>query len=633
MELSSSRQPICSWSQASRNFAIHIPPEVIGLLATESLIAFKRVPRRGLEIGGILLGRTEVGEDITTFWIEGFQPIESEHRSGPSYVLSDSDFPRLQAALVDNGTASIGIYRSQTRSAQLAVQQQDIDLFARCFDSGDALFLMLAPMPGKAAFFYRAEGELQCVHEFALVSSLTSMTHRAGRTSSQVKLLRPQSSGSQAEPLNGVGQMDFPEQEIALNGSVQSLEQHPPSREVTTANSPAHRLWRTVTGHAPGKVLGEWLGRRTNAEKGAWGLAAAIALVLTLSVLSYSLRRPSAPNPPPPPQYLQLSVDRAGTSLRLHWDPNSSALRGGARAILHIQDGGQESDRNLAPSEFRAGSIAYEPKSSEVTFRLDLYSGEPHAIGLVQVMFPPSPVRQAPAAEANLPPKSKQVPVAPLPANKFVASSEAPPTQRIHFKEPPPPYIDSKAPASGMHIANYENRQIQAPAPAASSELEIAPAQTPAETRVAVNFDKPPRPSPIAALPEVSAADQKPTVRVSTEPVEGTRFGHLVGKIPVLRRLKKPVKVAAPVPVYQAKPSVKMPDNAKLTRPVTIDVRVDVGESGAVDRAEVVEYGDPPNFTLANAALAAARQWTFEMPRVEDGAISSELILHFYFSP
>jgi hypothetical protein len=36
---------------------------------------------------------------------------------------------------------------------------------------------------------------------------------------------------------------------------------------------------------------------------------------------------------------------------------------------------------------------------------------------------------------------------------------------------------------------------------------------------------------------------------------------------------------------------------------------------------------------LANAALAAARQWTFEMPHVEDGAISSELILHFYFSP
>src|SRR5579872_2238074 len=173
VELSSARQPICSWSQASRNFAIHIPPEITGLLATESLIAFKRIPRRGLEIGGILLGRIDRGEDTTTFWIEGFQPIESEHRSGPSYVLSDSDFPRLQAALSNNGTASIGIYRSQTRSAQLEVQHHDIDLFARCFESGDALFLMLAPVPGKAAFFHRADGDLQCVHEFPLISSLS----------------------------------------------------------------------------------------------------------------------------------------------------------------------------------------------------------------------------------------------------------------------------------------------------------------------------------------------------------------------------------------------------------------------------------------------------------------------------
>jgi hypothetical protein len=298
-------------------------------------------------------------------------------------------------------------------------------------------------------------------------------------------------------------------------------------------------------------------------------------------------------------------------------------VRDGAHAILHIQDGGQESDRNLAPSEFRTGSITYEPKSSEVTFRLDLYSGEPHAIGLVQVMFPPSPVPRAPAAEA----------IATVSSNKVIASSEAPPTPRVDSNLSSAPHIDSKAPPPQIHIANYENRQIPPPAVEAARESEIVTAQTPASTPVTVNFDKPPRPPSIAALPEVSAADQRPSVRVSTEPVEGTRFGHLVGKIPILRRLKKPVKVAAPVPVYQAKPTIKMPDTAKLTRPVTIGVKVNVGESGAVDRAEVVEYGDPPNFTLANAALAAARQWTFEMPRIEDGAISNELILHFYFSP
>ena len=634
MELSSARQPICSWNQASRTFAIHIPPEVVGSLATESLIAFKRVPRRGLEIGGILLGRMEVGEHTTTFWIEGFQPIESEHRLGPSYVLSDSDFPRLQAALANNGTASIGIYRSQTRSEQLAVQQQDVDLFARCFDAGDALFLMLAPMPGKAAFFYRTDGELRCVHEFALVSSLSSMTPRPARTSSQVNMLRQPSPGTRSAP-SDFEHMDFPRTDqppppAALVKTRNNLLQE----AATSRNSLAYRVWRTATGQAPGNILNQWFGRRTTAEKSAWAFAAAITLlVLTLSALSYSLRRPNAAVRPVPPQYLQLSVDRLGTSLRLHWDRNASAILGGAHAILHIEDGGRESDRNLSPSEFKAGSITYEPKSSEVTFRLDLYSGEPHAIGLVQVVFPPSPVPQAAAAQANLPPKLNPAPIPAVPTNKFIASSEAPLAPRIDSNAPPTAHIDSNAPASHIHIANNENRQIPLPVVEASGESEIAPLQTPAQTSVDVNFGKPPHPSPITAAPEVSVADQKPSVRVSTEPVEGSRFGHMVGKIPILRRLKKPVKIAAPVPVYQAKPAVKMPDTARLTREVTIDVKVNVGESGAVERAEVVEYGEPPNFTLANAALAAARQWTFEMPRVEDGAISNELILHFYFSP
>jgi hypothetical protein len=581
-----------------------------------------------------------VGEHTTTFWIEGFQPIESEHRSGPSYVLSDADFPRFQEALANNGTGVLGIYRSQTRSEQLAVQHHDIDLFAKCFDSCDALFLMLAPMPGKAAFFYRTDGEIRCVHEFALVSSLSALMTRPGRSSSQVKALRQPSSGTQAASSNGFGHMEFPEQEIAFNGSLQrSVQQPSPGAVVKTEDNlsgeatmsrdfPAHRVWRTATGHGPGKFLVQWFGHRSTREKGLWALAAIAVFILTVSVLFYPLRRPDRVAP----QYLQLRVDRVGESLRLHWDPNSSAIRGAGRAILRIQDGGRESYRNLAPSEFRTGSIAYEPKSAEVTFRLDLYSGEPHTIGLVQVMFPPSPPPAA--AETNLPLKLKPAPTAPVPANQFTTGSEAPLAPQIDSKPLPASHIDSKTPpASHIDIAKDENRQIQMPAVKASDESETARVQTPAESSVAVNFDNPPRPSPITAAPEASVSDQKPSVQVSTEPVEGSRLRHLVGKIPVLRRLKKPVKIAVPVPVYQAKPAVKMPETAKLTRPVTIDVKVTVGDSGAVDRAEVVEYGDPPNFTLANAALAAARQWTFEAPRVEDGPIASELILHFYFSP
>src|SRR5579872_5365361 len=202
VESPSAIPPFCVWSQTSRNFAIHIPPEVIGSLCTESLVAFKRVPRRGLETGGILLGRTEFLGDTTTFWIEGFAPIESEHRFGPSYLLSDSDFVHLKAELTRNGTSSLGIYRSQTRSEQLAIQDADAALFEKCFGASDSLFLMLAPLPRTGAFYFREDGNLKCVHQFTVVSSLSAAASQGRASSSHANLHAAPSAGTQAVPAN-----------------------------------------------------------------------------------------------------------------------------------------------------------------------------------------------------------------------------------------------------------------------------------------------------------------------------------------------------------------------------------------------------------------------------------------------
>src|SRR5579872_7335886 len=202
VESPSAIPPFCVWSQTSRNFAIHIPPEVIGSLCTESLVAFKRVPRRGLETGGILLGRTEFQGDTTIFWIEGFAPIESEHRFGPSYLLSDSDFVHLQAELTRNGTASLGIYRSQTRSEQLAIQDADVGLFEKCFGQSDNLFLMLAPLPRTGAFYFREDGNLKCVHQFNLMSSLSSVAAQGHTSSPHVNLHARPSAGTHSLDAN-----------------------------------------------------------------------------------------------------------------------------------------------------------------------------------------------------------------------------------------------------------------------------------------------------------------------------------------------------------------------------------------------------------------------------------------------
>jgi TonB family protein len=122
-------------------------------------------------------------------------------------------------------------------------------------------------------------------------------------------------------------------------------------------------------------------------------------------------------------------------------------------------------------------------------------------------------------------------------------------------------------------------------------------------------------------------------VGIVAEPVSAPRLAQLAGKIPLLRRIGHKDKATAPVPLYQAQPSLRIPDTQNLLQPASVAVKVYVAESGAVKRAEVVVYGDPPNWNLANASLAAARKWTFQPARIEQMPVSSEVILHFRFNP
>jgi len=631
VESPSATQPFCAWVQASRNFAIHISPEVIGNLGTESLVAFKRVPRRGLETGGILLGRSEFRENTTTFWIEGFAPIESEHRSGPSYVLSDADFAHLQAELTKNGTASIGIYRSQTRSEQLAIQDADVGLFEKCFGVSDNLFLMLAPVPRTGAFYFREDGNLKCVHEFPLVSSLSSLAAQGRTSSPHLNLHAPGSAGTHSVHAN-IPRPSADKEGALVVASQRSGQKAPPMAVSTTdrsaENMPSTNLGARRLSAAYGagltairqwtaKLWSEGSGRGSRVKLGSWVVAAVTLAVLTASLLSYSFRRAAA-REQRGPNYLYLTVERAGPALRLLWDGNSSAVRGATRAVLHIQDGDQQSDRELAPSELIAGHFAYQPQHSAVTFRLNVYAGEPNAIGLVQVMLPPSPISPAPAIQPLPQPAQNSRPSAQPPA-KPIARADAPAAQ----------------PDDTKNETNDQNIEAQLPAlPAVRSPVasDISPLAK-REPSLPTGLDESRQPSPESERNDISASGRELTIRALATPVPGSRLGRLFGKIPLVGRLKKPAKGVEAVPVYQARPIVRMPNDQQLIRPTAVGVKVYVGESGAVNDAEVVDYGDPLNSTLANAALAAARNWKFKPSRVDDVPVASQVIIRFYFSP
>src|SRR5437773_3503301 len=100
-----------------KSLAVRLNLDVVDRLATAVMEGFKAVPRRGLEVGGLLLGRIEADWVV----VDDFAPIPSEHQYGPSWLLSGKDkkllageTSRLQAAA--DGLRVVGLCRSHTRS-------------------------------------------------------------------------------------------------------------------------------------------------------------------------------------------------------------------------------------------------------------------------------------------------------------------------------------------------------------------------------------------------------------------------------------------------------------------------------------------------------------------------------------
>ena len=539
-------------THAGRKFAIQLSAEVAARLGMESRTAFNSLPHRGLEVGGILLGRIETGGDLPTYWIEGCQPIESEHRSGPSYLLSEGDLYRMEEALAKYGAFGLGIYRSQTRSEELQLQESDSELFARSFGGKDALFLLIGPVSGIAALFIPAEGVLQRVIEIPF-------------------------SPNQIVPA------------VAVPA--------PPARlDKASARSSAELAAVRV------RFKEGW--RRTLAVAGCLLLAAAMMAL-------WQTRRHSPTRAPAVRGSLNLEVLRVGAAVRLAWDRNSPAIDSATHGVLHIGDGSRQLDMQLTPSQLNAGSFLYAPETSDVTFRMEVYSGDPSASGFIRVVaaplvVPPPPRVRRSSHDRRRRTASSRVRAASQPAKALAAVQSAAPVP-----------VQASAP-----VGREDTRPPSSSSP--ERRAALAPADAPGTRESA---SKPPAPAASTGEP----SPPEPSLYVVAEPISGSLLRRVVGKIPLVRRLKRPPKAAAATPVHEVLPSLKTREERSLVRPVAVDVKVYVGESGKVERAEVADYGNPPNWRLADAALLAAQDWDFEPARVGDVPVSSEVMLHFRF--
>src|SRR5436190_8454172 len=326
-------------------------------METEAIEAFTSLPKRGMEIGGVLLGRTEADGRLI---IEDYEPIPCEHRRGPSYLLSEKDKQLFGERILHWRAVGrlrvIGLYRTNTRTG-FAPAEEDIALLTEHCPGGQGVFLLVQPAlsrPSTAKLFV-GDGDSDQGFEFPL--------HPSGPASARFRLVKG------IAPVSVTAPVESPSATVPLPIEVPSATVPLPipaeARQVAE---------ESVASPLPEQVIEVPQSRRTisKAVVSRWLTAVAAVSILAAVLLGLQVWRSSRQTVEARQAPIGLTVAWSDGSLHLRWDRNSPVLPQATRGLLWIVDGQRRQLILLDSRQLHQGSIQYWPVSRDVEFQLQL---------------------------------------------------------------------------------------------------------------------------------------------------------------------------------------------------------------------------------------------------------------------
>jgi hypothetical protein len=393
------------WEVPGKPVSVRLSQDVIGRLGMAVWEGFKALPRRGLETGGLLIGtKREAGNQVVVT-VDDFEPVESEHAAGPSYLLSDADRRMLEARIdareaAAKNTSIVGLYRSHTRR-DFAITMEDAFLFSTYFRKASDVFLLIKSNDGgppTGGFIIREGGKVISDSPYVQFPLRTIVMPAAHET--PISAL----PASQAPP-----------------PAAQILQ--PPVPQRTTSFRVGH------VGGAGSRHRWPSAGTRDGRRVRRFGLATAGTVALAVGIV-VAIHRPGIQRRVPgsmpaakPGLSLAVNVTNTGTGLRLSWDQHPWVHAG--HAVLWIKDGQEEQRFELDSKQLSEGSVAYWPRSSDVNFRLELLSPDANITESVRAIGGPSKGLVAVPAPAPGAVESPTVPAVKAPAVAAVEASPA----------------------------------------------------------------------------------------------------------------------------------------------------------------------------------------------------------------
>jgi len=332
------------WELPGKPIVVHLHLSVIDRMSAEVMRGFGAVPKRGAEVGGVLLGTIEQGEP-TIVKVEDFAPVACDYKRGPSYLFTADDGAAFDDARVrsepdpSRPTYAIGYFRSHTRDG-LSLAPEDIGLMEHYFPSPSQVALLVKPFATKvsvASFFFRDDGLFPSVapREFPFRRRELTGEEAPPRRTMLERVPR------RREMRNVVGE-EIPDP--APNAPDPAYAYRPPLK------SRARGGWVWIPLSFVFLLLGVVLGFQAALTMGGKSAGA--------GTIDYALG---------------LTVNKEGRNLSVKWDRDAPAIKAAQKGVLEIEDAGYSKPVDLDAAQLRNGSILFTNSSRTVRFRLIVY--------------------------------------------------------------------------------------------------------------------------------------------------------------------------------------------------------------------------------------------------------------------
>jgi hypothetical protein len=336
------------WRVPGKPVAVHLHFDALEGILNEAMRGFGAVPKRGAEVGGLLLGTIEHGS-VPVVRVEDFEAVECEYQRGPSYLLGERAGAEFREACrrwqpdESRPVYAVGFFRSHTREG-MSLGPEDLDLLDEYFPSPAHVALLVKPHGTKvstAGFFFREDGAFQ------------------ESTPLEFPFRRRELTVEDAEP----ARKPMPESRLEATRP-RAVARHEPLDEDRVGELLRH----------PGPAYAVTLPSKSRMRSGIWIPLSFVFLLFGVAIgLMIALGRTTDSSQNAPDFSLGLSILKTDGNLSLKWNRDAPAIHGADRGVLEIEDGSYSKSVDMDAAQLSNGSILYRNSSNSVRFRLVVY--------------------------------------------------------------------------------------------------------------------------------------------------------------------------------------------------------------------------------------------------------------------